>query len=73
MAESFDRFMTEEQHRAQRREARLFNERLYICPDCGGQCHYMGLDFKAPKRANARAWREVEAFIRSGKVYYRGR
>jgi hypothetical protein len=70
---SLSRFMTKEQCRAQYREARLRNARRYICPDCGGQCYYMGLDFKAPKSTNIKAWRKVEAFIRSGKVYYRGR
>ena len=67
------RFMTAEQRLAQHREAlRLNEERPYICPNCGGQCHFMGLDFKAPKVSDLKAWREVESFIRSGKVYYRG-
>lgn len=64
--------MTEEQRQAQNREAqRLNQERSYICPNCGGQCHFMGLDFKAPKATDVRAWRKVESFIRSGKVFYR--
>ncbi|GHS89512.1 hypothetical protein FACS189487_09860 [Campylobacterota bacterium] len=73
MSSSPSRFMSKEQRRAQQQEAESFNnERPHICPNCGGQCHYMGLDFKAPKATDLKAWREVEAFIRSGKVYYRG-
>lgn len=73
MSGSNSRFMTEEQRLAQQREAeRLNGERPYICPNCGGQCHFMGLDFKAPKISDLKAWREVEEFINSGKVYYRG-
>jgi hypothetical protein len=73
MSGGTNRFMTQEQRLSQGQEAqRLNNERPYICPHCGGQCHFMGLDFKAPKISDTKAWREVEAFIRSGKVYYRG-
>ncbi len=32
----------------------------------------MGIDFKAPKKTDSKAWVEVEKFILSGKVYYRG-
>lgn len=73
MSGSNSHFLTQEQRLAQQREAqRLNEERPYICPNCGGQCHFMGLDFKAPKLSDLKTWREVEAFIRSGKVYYRG-
>lgn len=73
MSGAFSRFMTQEQRLAQQRKAQQLNhERAYICPNCGGQCHFMGLDFKTPKVTDLRAWREVEAFIRSGKIYYRG-
>ncbi len=34
--------------------------------------HYMGIDFKAPKKSNIKAWDEAKSFIESGKVYYRG-
>lgn len=64
--------MTEEQRQGQHREAQHLNEeRRYVCPNCGGQCHFMGLDFKAPKVTDLKAWREVESFILSGTVYYR--
>lgn len=73
MSGSSSHFMIEEQRLAQQREAqRLNDERSYICPNCGGQCHFMGLDFKAPKMSDLKAWREAEEFIRSGKIYYRG-
>lgn len=73
MAGSESRFLTEEQRRAQRREAqRLNEERPYVCPNCGGDTYFMGLDFKAPKVSDLKAWREAETFIRSGKTYYRG-
>jgi|GEM_PF-6166007 len=32
----------------------------------------MGIDFKAPKKSDAKAWLEVKEFIQSGRVYYRG-
>jgi DNA-directed RNA polymerase subunit RPC12/RpoP len=67
------RFMTSEQQSAQHQEARQFeNEREYKCPNCGGAAHFMGQDFKAPKITDAKTWAEVQAFIVSGKVYYRG-
>jgi len=68
-----DRFMTSEQQAGQVREAAEFaNDRVYKCPDCGGLTHFMGLDFKAPKKLDVKAWQQVKAFIESGKVYYRG-
>lgn len=42
------------------------------CPDCGGKTFKMGLDFKAPKKGDSKAWGEVEKFILSGKTFYRG-
>lgn len=65
------RFMTTDQARGQWAEAATRNERAYKCPDCGGPAHFMGLDFKAPKRADRKAWREVQAFIVAGNTYYR--
>ena len=72
MSGSLNRFMPSKQRTAQQREANGFNQRLYKCPDCGGPTHFMGIDFKAPKKSDAKAWHEVKAFIQSGKVYYRG-
>ncbi len=34
--------------------------------------HFMGQDFKAPKRSDARAWQNAQAFIEAGEVFYRG-
>lgn len=65
-------FMTSEQAIGQRMEAKHFEvARQYKCPDCGGQSHYMGADFKAPKQSDVREWQQVEQFIRSGKLYIR--
>jgi hypothetical protein len=67
-------FMTSAQSKGQGREVKeLEQNRTYKCPHCGGVAHYMGIDFKAPKISDRKAWIEVESFIRSGKVYYRNR
>jgi DNA-directed RNA polymerase subunit RPC12/RpoP len=69
---SHNRFMTDEQSRAQQREVTEFEEiRKYNCPDCGQPAHYMGLDFKAPSKGNTQAWKEVRLFIEAGKLYVR--
>ncbi len=71
---SHDRFMTSAQHAGQQREAVAFEaQREYRCPDCGGPSHFMGQDFKAPKRSDAKAWKTVQAFIEAGGTYYRNR
>ena len=72
MSGSVNRFMLSEQQAAQQREANELNIRSYKCPDCGGRAHFMGIDFKAPKKSDAKAWLEVKEFIQSGRVYYRG-
>lgn len=65
--------MTSVQQAAQHQEASEFEAaRTHKCPDCGGTAQYMGIDFKAPRRADLRAWRDAEAFISSGKVFVRG-
>ena len=70
---STNRFMTSEQSRGQSREAEEFEaQRAYKCPDCGGPCFYMGIDFKAPKKADVKAWKQAERVIQSGKAFYRG-
>lgn len=51
---------------------KLEDEREPKCSDCGGPVSYMGVDFKPPRRNQVNAWREVESFIASGKVYVRG-
>ena len=69
---SHSRFMTQEQRVAQQREAAEFEAtRTYRCPDCGGTAHFMGIDFKAPKKTDVKGWSAVEAFIRSGRVFTR--
>jgi hypothetical protein len=69
---SNDSFMTSEQGNAQQAEAEALNNRECKCPDCGGATHFMGTDFKAPKKTDKGAWLKVQKFIGSGKVYYRG-
>jgi len=65
--------MTSEQKRGQANEIKEFEgQRGYKCPNCGGPSHFMGQDFKAPKRSDVKAWKEVQKFIESGKIYYRG-
>jgi hypothetical protein len=65
--------MTSEQQSAQWKVAQDFQaSRTYKCPDCGGQAHYMGIDFKAPRKTDVRAWQDAEAFIASGKLFIRG-
>lgn len=72
MSGATDRFMTSKQQVAQWQEAGQINSRIHRCPDCGGQTHFMGIDFKAPKKSDIKGWRKVEKFILSGKIYYRG-
>ena len=68
------RFMTEEQRTAQEKEVEDFEaSRTYRCPDCGGPAHYMGIDFKAPRKTDVRAWQDAEACIASGKLFIRDR
>ena len=72
-AGAFNRFMTSEQQRGQQNEARRTEgSREYKCPDCGGPAAYMGQDFKAPKKSDRKAWEKAQAFIQSGKIFYRG-
>ena len=64
--------MTGSQFKGQQKEVEEFEKnREYKCPECGGVAHFMGQDFKAPKKSDIKAWKEVQAFIMSGKVYYR--
>ncbi|MCL2310266.1 MAG: hypothetical protein FWC42_08360 [Proteobacteria bacterium] len=66
--------MTTEQQVARGKEVEDFEaSRTCTCPDCGGPAHYMGIDFKAPRKTDTRAWRDAEAFIASGKLFIRGR
>ena len=65
--------MTSEQQAAQGKEAESFEEnREYKCPECGGVAHRMGIDFKAPRKSDLKAWHEAQEFIQAGKVNYRG-
>ena len=39
------------------------------CPECKGEVHNMGKDFKAPRQANRRQWRKVELLFKNGIRY----
>jgi DNA-directed RNA polymerase subunit RPC12/RpoP len=68
-----DRFMTASQLEGQAREAGSFEAtREHKCPDCGGRAHFMGKDFKAPRKRDLKGWAAAQAFIESGRLYYRG-
>ncbi|PPE65030.1 hypothetical protein C1704_16240 [Caldimonas caldifontis] len=68
-----NRFMPAEQQVAQHAEAAKSNrDHHHKCPECGGVAHYMGIDFKAPRRSDVRAWRSAEAVIASGGLFLRG-
>ena len=65
--------MTSDQITGQIQEAEEFEAaRKYKCPDCGGETSFMGQDFKAPKKSDIKAWASAQAFIASGKSYFRG-
>lgn len=69
---SNSRFLTSEQAKGQRTELDEFEtQREYKCPDCGEPCSFMGQDFKAPKKTDLKGWKEVEKFIKEGKIFYR--
>ncbi|MBQ4834798.1 hypothetical protein [Pseudoalteromonas luteoviolacea] len=70
---TYNRFMTRAQQSAQSNEVAAFNRtREYKCPDCGSLAHFMGVDFKAPKKTDIKSWREVQQRIESGKTFTRG-
>jgi hypothetical protein len=68
-----DRFMTSEQIAGQIADVASFDaSREYKCPDCGKPCHFMGIDFKAPKRSDLKGWQAAQSFIATGRVFSRG-
>jgi hypothetical protein len=70
---NISRFMTAEQQKAALNKTWERNSAMeHKCPDCGNSTFKMGIDFKAPKKSDVKAWAEVEKFILSGKIYYRG-
>jgi hypothetical protein len=40
------------------------------CPNCGGEIHGMGLDFKAPKQSDKAAWKAAEILHTGGIDYH---
>jgi hypothetical protein len=55
---------------ARTRPTGLVAEPVVRCPDCGGPMHDMGMDFKAPKKADVRQWRKVEALFAHGVTFH---
>lgn len=41
-----------------------------VCPECGGKTWWMGRTFKAPRQANVKQWRKVEALVRNGITFH---
>jgi hypothetical protein len=61
---AFSHYMTSEQLEGQKKEEEdITRKRQYKCPDCGGVTHYMGIDFKAPKRNDVKSWEKVREFV----------
>ncbi len=44
-------------------------ETASVCPECGGRMANMGLDFKAPPRADREAWRVASAMYQHGFIF----
>jgi len=40
------------------------------CPQCKGEMHCMGLDFKAPRQTDLKQWRKVEILFTHGFSYH---
>lgn len=44
---------------------------IRTCPNCGGSAFLMGSDFRAPPKADDRAWAVVDFMVRNGFPYFR--
>lgn len=47
-----------------------YRELIGKCSQCGGQMADLGLDFKAPRTADKRAWRAIESTYRLGHAWH---
>jgi hypothetical protein len=47
-----------------------YRDAIRSCPECRQPMADLGLDFKAPKREDVRAWRAIEGLFRSGHVWH---
>lgn len=47
-----------------------YQNRSEKCPECGNLMADLGLDFKAPKQHNVKAWRVIQSLYKSGKTFY---
>ena len=48
---------------------RNYQEEISRCPDCANRMANMGMDFKAPKRTDTKAWKIVEGMYQIGAIY----
>lgn len=40
------------------------------CPQCGGEMHDMGMDFKAPRQDDVKQWKKVEVLYSHGVTFH---
>lgn len=45
---------------------KAFKDFPRVCPHCGGERHYMGTHFKAPKRSKTKEWQAIEMLYAAG-------
>ena len=79
-AELAEVWRTGDKYELQRREsvlkARLeelegeYRAAVRKCPECGEPMVDMGLDFKAPRQADAKAWRIVQGMCKTGHAFH---
>lgn len=53
-----------------RKSWKLSEESTAICPQCGGQAHFMGRAFKAPKKMDKEQWNKVERLWNAGFRFF---
>lgn len=49
---------------------KLYKNKKYICPDCGGEMNNIGLDFKAPKKHKVKEWEIVKSMYQLGNTFH---
>ncbi len=47
-----------------------YRNATHNCPECGEQMIDMGLDFKAPKQSDVKAWRTLQGMYRVGHAFH---
>ena len=51
---------------------RFESSHRHKCPDCGRNAYSMGSNFRAPKRADTKAWQAAEQRLQTRKSHYGG-